>query len=272
MRWPVVSALLAASLCLPSFAASAEGWAGFYSSPGSNKLSNNLPTSGYGQAENACLRAIFSAQQRYDIPDNLLLAIGLQEAGMARQNGLTVWPWSVNAEGESRQFGTRKAAIDWVQERQSMAVTSIDVGCMQVNLRWHPDVFATVAEGFDPVANVDYAARFLLSLKEQTGDWMEAAGAYHSFNPKPQAIYLQSLRQNLAVANNRLSYFDRLAKSTNTGPASNVQPPAEFAEVTVPTDGVFWSSWLSADKTQGQRSIYTNADLQPILPVFYKQF
>jgi soluble lytic murein transglycosylase-like protein len=37
---------------------------------------------------------------------------------------------------------------------------------------------------FDPVANADYAARFLRDLHAETGDWIEAAGLYHSRTPK----------------------------------------------------------------------------------------
>jgi len=33
---------------------------------------------------------------------------------------------------------------------------------------------------FDPVANATYAAGFLSDLRDETGDWSLAAGAYHS--------------------------------------------------------------------------------------------
>lgn len=272
--------LICLSLALTPLVVTAEGWAGFYTSSATSSptqpAQNRAPGTGTGSVENICLNAIFSAQQRHGIPDNLLLAIGLQEAGMSRDTGLTVWPWSVNAAGEGRQFDSRQAAMNWVSERQSSGVDSIDVGCMQINLRWHPEAFSTLQEGFDPLVNVDYAARFLVTLKKKTGDWMEAAGSYHSFNPEPKAIYLSSLRRNVAVANDRLAYFAQAANAGPvTGTAQRHSPTANYqnaVQPAPPSDGVAWSSWLTKGQGNGRRSIYSTYDLQPILPVFYKQF
>ena len=38
---------------------------------------------------------------------------------------------------------------------------SFDVGCFQINYRWHGDAFASLEEMFDPLVNTRYAARFL---------------------------------------------------------------------------------------------------------------
>ncbi|MEY8882549.1 hypothetical protein [Donghicola sp. XS_ASV15] len=45
--------------------------------------------------------------------------------------------------------------------------TSIDVGCMQVNYRWHGEGFSSLEDMFDPAANTAYAAEFLTRLKER---------------------------------------------------------------------------------------------------------
>jgi transglycosylase-like protein with SLT domain len=63
------------------------------------------------------------------------------------------------------------------------------VGCMQVNLMYHPGAFATLDQAFDPAPNAAYAARFLTSLYAKLRDWPEAAAAYHSFTPGPNAQY-----------------------------------------------------------------------------------
>jgi hypothetical protein len=47
---------------------------------------------------------------------------------------------------------------------EAAGITSLDVGCLQVNLAQHPDAFSTLAAAFDPVANADYGAAFLTSL------------------------------------------------------------------------------------------------------------
>ena len=46
---------------------------------------------------------------------------------------------------------------------------SIDIGCAQVNLMHHPDAFASLEQAFDPMANADYAARFLKQLHDTHG-------------------------------------------------------------------------------------------------------
>jgi len=135
-----------------------------------------------GPAAPLCTAAASRAEARYALPPGLLLAIADVESGraMAGAAGLTPWPWTVQAESQSHVFATKPAAIAWVQQAEAAGVTSIDVGCMQVNLMYHPAAFRSLADAFDPEKNVDYAARFLLTLHAATGDWREAAGRYHS--------------------------------------------------------------------------------------------
>jgi len=240
--------VLIGALASPAVAAD---WRGFYT-PTERPLE--------AAAGSTCLREILAAQVRHDIPRNLLLGIGLQEAGINRDGHLTVWPWTANADGAGRFFDTATAAADWIRDRQAQGVSSIDVGCMQINLRWHPDAFASLDEGLEPARNVDYAARTLKSLYRKTGDWGRAAGAYHSVTPDLQAAYLERLARNLDVANLRIEEFRALA--AKSGP---VAPPAP-AE----TGGVFWSAWLGRDAegADGRRSLYGTDRIEPILPVF----
>ena len=243
-------AVLAA--CPPALA---NQWTGFYTASPAPR--EEAPQ---GDMRGICIRAILEAQERYGIPDNILLGIGLQEAGTRRGGALTVWPWAVNAAGEGRLFEDRASAMDWVRERQAAGVRSIDVGCMQINLRWHPDAFQSLEEGFDPRIGADYAARFLLALRKQTGSWALAAGSYHSFTPEKRDIYLASLRKNVAVANQRIEALRRLAGGA--APA-----PREVEVARAETGAGFWTASLSEGGT-GVRSLYSTADLQPVLPQF----
>jgi hypothetical protein len=151
-------AAISSPLPLSRHPISPGGWETFYAS--SEPAVATAPgTAGTDAA--ICLRAILDAQERHGIPDNLLLGIGLQEAGTRRDGTLTIWPWAVNAAGEGRLFDTAREAMAWVRQRQEAGVASIDVGCLQINLRWHPDAFQSLEEGFTPALNADYAARFL---------------------------------------------------------------------------------------------------------------
>lgn len=238
-------------------------------------MAPSVPT---GDAIALCVGEILRAQQRYNIPGNILLGIGLQEAGVSRGGHLTVWPWAVNAAGEGRLFDNRAAAMEWVRERQARGVESIDVGCMQINLRWHPNAFNSLEEGFDPFINVDYAARFLLGLYAETGDWMHAAGAYHSRTPDRAEVYLASLRRNVAVANDRIDAFRNVAGGvadratrplTVQASLPGAAPPAPHDPV-ASWDHGFWST--DDEDPGGVYSLYSRDRLQPVLPDFQRHF
>jgi soluble lytic murein transglycosylase-like protein len=86
-------------------------------------------------------------------------------------------------EGTGKWFDTRAAARAYAQAHFDAGARSFDVGCFQINYRWHGQAFASIDAMFDPEANALYAARFLARLYRETGDWTEAAGAYHSRTP-----------------------------------------------------------------------------------------
>ncbi len=132
-----------------------------------------------------CRVAIVAAERGHAVPPQLLASIGRVESGR-RDPGTGAWgawPWTINAEGQGSYFETKAAAIQAVMALQARGVRSIDVGCMQVNLMYHPDAFASLDMAFEPSINADYAARFLVELHGQTGDWTKATANYHSANP-----------------------------------------------------------------------------------------
>ncbi len=148
----------------------------------------------------ACEPPILAAEKQYNIPTGLLLAISIVETGRPdkRTGEKKAWPWSVNANGQGLFFNDRKSAVAWVLQAQKNGVDSIDIGCMQVNLAAHPTAFRTVNDGFDPAINADYAARFLLSLYQQSADWREAVGAYHSHTEEFAVPYREQVGRQFA--------------------------------------------------------------------------
>jgi hypothetical protein len=133
-----------------------------------------------------CLGAIRQAEAEAGIPAGLLLAIGRVESGRREPGGSRAepWPWTINAEGRGSFYPSREEAIAAVRAAQAGGARLIDTGCMQVNLRHHPDAFASLEEAFDPLANARYAARFLGALQQRAGSWEIAAGHYHSQTPE----------------------------------------------------------------------------------------
>lgn len=60
-----------------------------------------------------------------------------------------------------------------------------------------PNAFPTLEEGFDPLANTRYPARFLKELHAEHGDWMVAAGNYHSRTPERAQAYRTAVASRL---------------------------------------------------------------------------
>ena len=139
-----------------------------------------------------CDRAIAAAQDAWLLPPRLLEAIAQVESGRPDADGrLQPWPWTINAEGQGAFFATKAQAIAAVRDLQARGVSSIDVGCLQVNLMYHPAAFTSLDQAFDPRANAMYAARFLNGLHASGDDWMKAIAAYHSQTPVLGASYRQ---------------------------------------------------------------------------------
>jgi hypothetical protein len=68
-------------------------------------------------------------------------------------------------------------------------VQNVDLGCMQINWRWHAAEFVDAASMMDPATNTRYSARFLRELHDRFGDWDSAVAAYHSADATRGAAY-----------------------------------------------------------------------------------
>lgn len=129
----------------------------------------------------ACLRYLQIYERGNRIPSGLLTAIALVESGRPNAQGqLMAWPWTVNVAGRGQFFETKEAAVAEVRKQLDAGQRSVDVGCMQINLRYHPDAFPTIDDAFDPAKNVAYGAEFLASLHQVQGSWSAAVERYHS--------------------------------------------------------------------------------------------
>jgi hypothetical protein len=129
-----------------------------------------------------CMRTVVQAERREGIPARLLGAVALAESGRpdSRGSAIVAWPWTVMAEGTGRYFETKAEAVAEVAKLRARGVRNIDVGCMQINLMYHPDAFASLDAAFDPAENVAYGATLLKSLRQSSGSWSKAVAQYHS--------------------------------------------------------------------------------------------
>lgn len=142
-----------------------------------------LAASGAAAGETATCDAVIPRYERaHGIPVYLLSAIARNESGRwdKTQKKMVSWPWTLNAQGQGMYFNTKEEAVAAVQRLRLQGVSSIDVGCMQVNLHHHPKAFRSISDAFDPETNVGYAAKFLRQNFEESGSWKTAVMYYHS--------------------------------------------------------------------------------------------
>ena len=148
-----------------------------------------------GDPWTACSRAIAAAEARSGIPEGLLLAIARVESSRARPGGTAApWPFALNVGGESLFPETAEDALEAVRALREAGRRSVDVGCMQVNLHYHPGAFPDLALAFHPPTNVAYAVRFLRDLRGRTASWAEAVAQYHSMEPGRGLAYHARVR------------------------------------------------------------------------------
>lgn len=131
-----------------------------------------------------CDLAAIRASDTSGVPLDILRALSRTETGRAADTGLQPWPWTVNMEGKGRWFATLDDARAYVFLHFKEGARSFDVGCFQINYKWHGDAFRSIDDMFDPLLNAQYAAEFLLGLYQEFGNWSDTAGAYHSRTPE----------------------------------------------------------------------------------------
>lgn len=162
-----------------------------------------------------CRAAAIRAADAGGVPRNVMLAITEVETRTKRGGQSGPWPWTVNVAGKGNWFASRAAALLHAQTALGRGETSFDVGCFQLNYRWHGHNFPSIDAMFEPATSGAYAARFLTSLHEETGDWIRAAGLYHSRT----AVHAQRYRRLVARAVARIEGAPPLAMTTAAPPA-----------------------------------------------------
>ncbi len=162
----------------------------------------------------SCARLTAQAERAHGLPTHLMTAISKVESGRwhAASGAVLAWPWTVTAGGKGRFLPSKKAAIAEVERLRAAGVRNIDVGCMQVNLHYHPKAFASLEEAFDPRRNVAYATRFLRELKAQWGSWTRAVGNYHSNTPALSGRYRVKVFRALYAEKHRIAKARRATR------------------------------------------------------------
>ena len=108
-----------------------------------------------------CDAAARTASAQTGVPLTVLQAISLTETGRKSNGRIRPWPWTVNMEGKGVWFDGPDEAKAYAFRNYKRGARSFDLGCFQLNFKWHGHAFASIEEMFDPEANALYAANFL---------------------------------------------------------------------------------------------------------------
>ncbi len=175
---------------------------------------------------NSCAQRTAAAERAAGMPSHLLTAVSKVESGRwrAETGEILAWPWTVTAGGEGRFLPSKEAAIAEVERLRAQGVTNIDVGCMQINLRYHPKAFDSLEQAFDPDRNVAYAIGFLRGLRDRWGSWTRAVGNYHSNTPTLSGRYRLKVFKMVYAEKHRLAKKRRAARLAAV--ANNLRPPS----------------------------------------------
>ena len=161
-----------------------------------------------------CAKAVADVEARLGIPTKLLSAIALAESGRwdAKQRKSVSCPWTIYSEGHPHYPATKKSAIAAVRSMMSRGVKNIDVGCLQVNLYYHPKAFDSLEQAFDPQTNATYAGQLLSRLQNTHRSWSRAIAFYHSATRKFALPYLRRVQQLWMVERRREAEALRAAR------------------------------------------------------------
>lgn len=177
-----------------------------------------------------CESAAVQAARDNGVPVDVLMSVTLAETGRTRGGRLRPWPWAVNAEGQGHWFDTYQQALRFARDALARGQRNFDLGCFQINWRWHGDQFASPAALLDPPTAARYAARMLARFHDEFGDWEAAAGAYHSRTPVHAARYrarFARIRQQLARSMPRAGARQVTTPATGTRVGENGGAPGQ---------------------------------------------
>ncbi|SNT03850.1 transglycosylase SLT domain-containing protein [Tropicimonas sediminicola] len=142
-----------------------------------------------GGETNICLHWAEVAAREQGVPVALMKAIATVESGRRSRGEKMPWPWTAHSDGRGHWFDSAGDAKAFISARLDQGHRNVDVGCFQVNVKWHGEHFASLDAMLEPSGNARYAARFLRELHRELGNWESAAAAYHSRTPEHAARY-----------------------------------------------------------------------------------
>ena len=88
-----------------------------------------------------CDQSIEQVASTSVVPRDVIFKIARLESGRLIDGRHVSWPWSLNNGGKGYFLKDRATALSTLAQLKAQGKTNVDVGCMQLNIRWHSDFF-----------------------------------------------------------------------------------------------------------------------------------
>lgn len=127
---------------------------------------------------------------RHQIDPYVLYAVALVESRKhGEQNHVTPWPWAINNAGKSFIPQSQQEAEVLLNKMLDEGRRNVDVGIMQVNLRWHGHRVAKPEHLLNPNTNLEIGARLLAeAIQSAPNNLALGVGRYYSWKNVPAAV------------------------------------------------------------------------------------
>ena len=163
-----------------------------------------------------CRKLASLIEKKIKLPNKLLSSISLTETGYSKNGTFAPWPWTLNVNGKSEYFDTKKEMASHLHKKLSENITNIDIGCMQINYIYHSKNFRNIDDMINPQLNVEYAGKFLIKLFKKYKSWNKAISYYHSSDPKRMRKYLEKVKRNWDLERQRRNFTNQKKEFSNT--------------------------------------------------------
>jgi hypothetical protein len=139
--------------------------------------------------------------RRHRIDPYILYAVALTESRKNDdQNKVIPSPWAINNAGNAYIPGSQQEAKALLNQMLEQGKRNIDIGMMQVNLRWHGHRVAKPEQLLIPSTNLEIGASVLSdAIQSVPGNLARGIGRYYSWKNESAAI--QYGQKVIALAN-----------------------------------------------------------------------
>lgn len=128
--------------------------------------------------------------RRHRIDPYILYAVALTESRKnGEQNRVMPWPWAINNAGNAFIPNSQQEAEALLNQMLDQGKRNIDIGIMQVNLRWHGHRVAKPELLLIPSTNLEIGASVLSeAIQSVPGNLAHGIGRYYSWKNETAAI------------------------------------------------------------------------------------